>query len=590
MYAVPRPPTNGGDSGDSDTAGAVDPNEKFGATGYGQQGFIVPGTTVPYRINFENLGPGTVPAPDNPATAPAQRVEITDQLSADLDWSTFEFSDAGFGDTFLSVPGGRQYYFTSTVMTYNDQTFNVDVEFSFNATTGKVRVVFQSVDPNTSLPPDVLTGFLPPEDGTGRGKGHISFTIRAKADLPTGTEIRNVALISFDRQTIIATNQINPQDPSEGTDPTLEALNTIDAGVPSSAVGDLPASTSSATFLVSWAGADDEDGSGIADYTVFVSIDGGPFSTWLADTTETEAMFTGEFGRSYAFYSVARDNVGHVEAAPLTADAQTLLVAPLSVLVTSTSINGGDANRSGIRALTIEFDQAVTVTSAGALTLFNHATGQSVSISGATLVGNGTSSISWVLADGPGGMTDIVLPDGRYTAELAAAATTPNLSQTFTFEFHKLAGDVDGDGLVNFNDYFAVRENFDTSGLAYRPGDGDGDGLVNFNDYFAVRENFDAVLPAMTTSFAGSITDAPGGGLSGVSSTGTARIAAPPETVTLVDTAPRKLLSDRDDDDDPGVVTAPSATPASALAIPSDDPYESGKGSIKSSLGRSKLE
>ncbi|MGE0377399.1 MAG: SdrD B-like domain-containing protein, partial [Planctomycetaceae bacterium] len=147
-----------------------------------------------------------------------------------------------------------------------------------------------------------------------------------------------------------------------------------------------------------------------------------------------------------------------------------------AVTVVSVTVNGGDANRSGIRELTASFDLPVTVGSVGALTLFNHTTGQSVDVSGAALVGNGTTSVTWVLADGPGGMADIVLADGRYTAELAASATTPGLAQTFAFEFHKLAGDVDGDALVNFNDYIAVRSQFNASGAAYRPGDADGDG------------------------------------------------------------------------------------------------------------------
>ncbi|MGD9853691.1 MAG: hypothetical protein AB7U20_01950, partial [Planctomycetaceae bacterium] len=176
------------------------------------------------------------------------------------------------------------------------------------------------------------------------------------------------------------------------------------------------------------------------------------------------------------------------------------LEVPL-ILPTITSVDAGDANRSGIRELTLTFDQPVTVGAAGALSLFNHTTGQSVSLSGATLVGNGTTSVTWVLADGPGGMADIVLADGRYTAELAANATTPGLAASLAFEFHKLAGDVDGDALVNFNDYFAVRSQFNASGAAYRPGDADGDGLVNFNDYFAVRANFNAGLAAMTYDF-----------------------------------------------------------------------------------------
>ena len=44
---------------------------------------------MPYLIQFEN-------DPDAGATAPAQEVFITDELDADLDLATFEFT--GFGD------------------------------------------------------------------------------------------------------------------------------------------------------------------------------------------------------------------------------------------------------------------------------------------------------------------------------------------------------------------------------------------------------------------------------------------------------------------------------------------------------------
>ena len=39
----------------------------------------------------------------------------------------------------------------------------------------------------------MLIGFLPPEDGTGRGLGYFSYTVMARAGLPTGTQFRNVA-------------------------------------------------------------------------------------------------------------------------------------------------------------------------------------------------------------------------------------------------------------------------------------------------------------------------------------------------------------------------------------------------------------
>ncbi len=81
-------------------------------------------------------------------------------------------------------------------------------------------------------------------------------------------------------------------------------------------------------FNVAWSGQDDAGGSGIASYDVFVSVDGGEFSLWLDDTTDTSAAYIGEMGSRYAFYSVATDNVGHEETAPPTADAETFIVPP----------------------------------------------------------------------------------------------------------------------------------------------------------------------------------------------------------------------------------------------------------------------
>jgi hypothetical protein len=335
----PAPPATSGSYGDSKTVGSGDPNEKVGAAGYGPQAFITAGTSIPYRIEFENLGPGTVPTPTQPATAPAQQVVVTDQLSPNLDWSTLEFTEFGFGDNLISVPAGRQYYFATVPMTFNGQFFDVDVELSFNSSTGQVRAVFQSLDPATSLPPDVLTGFLPPEDGTGIGKGYIGYTVEPKDDLATGTEIRNVALISFDAQTIIATNQIDPHDPGQGTDPAKEALNTIDAGAPVSQVDSLPETVATTVFVVSWTGQDDAGGSGIATYDVFVSDNGGPFVLFLGDTAESSASFTGVNGHTYAFYSVATDNVGHREPTPSAAQASTRVATISTSVETTTSVH-----------------------------------------------------------------------------------------------------------------------------------------------------------------------------------------------------------------------------------------------------------
>src|SRR5579871_880457 len=153
-----------------------------------------------------------------------------------LPWRTFRLMEIGFGDMILTIPANSQHYQTTLSMTYNGKTFNVLIEAGIHSDSGQVYATFQSIDPNMQLPPDVLTGFLPPEDGTGRGTGHISYTILPKAGLPTGTQIRNVALITFDENGAISTNQVDDEAPSKGVDTAKEAQVTIDAGAPTSSV------------------------------------------------------------------------------------------------------------------------------------------------------------------------------------------------------------------------------------------------------------------------------------------------------------------------------------------------------------------
>ena len=295
----------GGSGGSGGGAGSHDPNALYGPAGYGAANFVTNlGNTFGYRITFEN---------DAAATAPAQSVTIGNSLDARLDWSTFQLTGIGFGDSNFVIPPGSQHYQTTVSMTYNGQTFNVQIEAGINSDTGQVYATFQSVDPNTSLPPaNVLTGFLPPENGTGRGDGYLTYSVSPKAGLATGVVIPNVASIVFDAGQAITTNQVDPHDASKGTDTAKEARVTIDGAAPVSDVAALP-TQSPANFWVHWLGTD--DASGLATYSIYFSDDGGnTWAPWLLNTTSTAAIFYGQSGMHYAFYSTAADHAGNVES------------------------------------------------------------------------------------------------------------------------------------------------------------------------------------------------------------------------------------------------------------------------------------
>jgi hypothetical protein len=102
-------------------------------------------------------------------------------------------------------------------------------------------------------------------------------------------------------------------------DGTGDACDADDTSAPSSAVIPLVfAQPPSGDFPVQWTGSD--VGTGIRDYSVYVSDDGRPYIAVVTNTVQTSAVFHGAPGHTYAFYSIARDLVGNVEAAPATAD------------------------------------------------------------------------------------------------------------------------------------------------------------------------------------------------------------------------------------------------------------------------------
>jgi hypothetical protein len=63
----------------------------------------------------------------------------------------------------------------------------------------------------------------------------------------------------------------------------------------------------------------------VASYDVFVSVNGGAFSSWLTQTTATSATYDGQPGDTVAFYSVAHDNVGLVQPTPSKPDTTTIV-------------------------------------------------------------------------------------------------------------------------------------------------------------------------------------------------------------------------------------------------------------------------
>lgn len=321
---------------------AVDPNDKVGSLGVTDAKYLLGATPLSYTVFFENL---------KSATAAAQEVVIIDQLNArTMDLDTFSLGPISFGKSITLIPAPGVQHFTGGVDLRPEQNLIVAITASLDKSTGLLSWRFRSIDPNTGQfteNPDA--GFLPPNMSSPEGEGSVVFTVEPKSGLASGATNCNRASIVFDVNA--------PID-------TPEWCNTIDGVAPTSQVSPLAATQSSSTFLVHWSGID--SGSGIADYTIFVSKNGEAYTTFLTDTLATSATFTGVVGNSYAFYSVARDQVGNEENVPATPtpDTTTLIGAPSCAVNVSNQIS---VTRSGFRrnSATGRYVQQVTLKNVG---------------------------------------------------------------------------------------------------------------------------------------------------------------------------------------------------------------------------------
>ena len=200
----PKPPKKEEDKKPAQMVRPVDPNEKSGPQGIGAQRLIGTDETLQYTVYFENVVT---------ATAPAQQVVVVDYLSPYLDWSTFRFEEVAFGDHVISISDeGYQVHLRQAIADYRlteNKEWLVDISGEVNPFTGRVQWTFRTLDPTTGeAPSDPLAGFLPPNDDTGRGEGHVRFSVRPKEGVVPGTRISNSARIVFDNYETIETNEV----------------------------------------------------------------------------------------------------------------------------------------------------------------------------------------------------------------------------------------------------------------------------------------------------------------------------------------------------------------------------------------------
>ena len=219
--------------------------------------------------------------------------------------------------------------------------------------------------------------------------------------------------------------------------------------------------------------------------TIFTITAGSGRITTLASLGLNDGMVSSGLAMDRAGDIYATTAAGIIELVPVPP-------APAPNLV-ATTINDGSAQRSQVRGIALKFSTPV-VLDPGAITLDPHP-GQTGTI----------PTLAWSTSDG--GLTYIVtfrgngvvagsVADGVYDLTIHAAlvhAGPQTLAADHILTFHRLFGDIDGNGTVNSADYFQFKKAFGsaTGSALYDPNlDFDGNGIINSSDYFRFKANF----------------------------------------------------------------------------------------------------
>lgn len=301
-----------------------DPNEIIGPDGVGDNKWVSINDRLPYQVLFEN---------DTTATVPVKVLKVIYPIDPKQDASTFQLGGFGFNNLAFSIPGNVNSYY-QRLDTRDSLGIFVDITAGLDGVNNQAFWIFESIDPITLLPTnDPLKGLLLTQSNTNPSYGHgfVSFSIKPITTANTGDTISAIANILFD---------------SNDTIPTNRAKNTIDALPPISHLISATQESNPLTVRLHWNGSDDPGGSGIANYSLYLSINSRPYTLYRSAIADTSLLFTGAKDTLYCFFIAAKDSVNNTEALKNSCELSVTLsggTLPLTWLDFTGILQGDDA-------------------------------------------------------------------------------------------------------------------------------------------------------------------------------------------------------------------------------------------------------
>lgn len=176
-----------------------DPNEIKGYIAPSGSNYVGIGVkTIGYDIEFEN----------DPAIANASATRIVVKSTIDtrsLDAATLRPQKLILGQKELELPAS--HHFVKTLDMRPEINSVAELTFDFNSDSGDIVWSLRSLDPMTMEETKYVDdGILPVNDDTGRGTGHLTYSVDLRPTVTDGDEFKACAEIVFDDNEPIVTN------------------------------------------------------------------------------------------------------------------------------------------------------------------------------------------------------------------------------------------------------------------------------------------------------------------------------------------------------------------------------------------------
>ena len=273
------------------SSGTHDPNDKLGPEGVGEEKYVASNQKFDYTVRFEN--------DPEMANSPVKWVRVYDTLDSDFDISTLKLTEFNLaGSSFKINNSVDSYYDKVTIVVDGNEILveaSISLEYSEEIEAWQLIAEFMAIDSVTgTMLQDPMSGFLYPNDESGRGDGYISYSIELKKDVENKAKVDNMAEIYFDFNEPIDTPIVT---------------NTVDSVAPDKPTLTVTQNGDTATIKLS---ANDNE-SGIAGYYLKYSLDGKNFYEYCVSTAET-LTFAADGGSTYYFIVQAFDKVGNASA------------------------------------------------------------------------------------------------------------------------------------------------------------------------------------------------------------------------------------------------------------------------------------